>query len=133
MVVGMKIEGTPVLVFDNEGEYTPESMARLLAGPGFGGARDRPYDGQPWTAHGERGRQIVAGLTMRDIGDCIARGAVLSGLDDETPNIDRTAVIQAALVEIEKMMGIYPNVPDGPVRIPTLTIGVPSDPSKDAS
>jgi hypothetical protein len=122
-----------VLVFDNEGDYTPESMERLLAGQDWGGARDRPYDGQPWTAHGERGRQIVAGLTVRDIGDCIARGTVLlSGLDGETQNIDNR-VIEAALLEIEKMMGIYPNVPDGPVRIPMLTIGAVPDPPKGAS
>jgi hypothetical protein len=112
-----------MLVFDNEGEYTPENMERLLGAFGFGGKRDRPYNGQPWTANGARGQTIVTGLTMRDIADCFARGAVLAGLGDDTPNIDRDAVLQAGLCEIEKMMGIFPNVPDGPMRIPTLMIG----------
>jgi hypothetical protein len=123
----------PLLVFDGQGEFTAESMDALIASLGtYGGDRSRPYDGQPWTSHGARGKQPVAGLTMRDVGDCIARGAVLAGLVDETPGIDRDAVIQAALVEIEKMMGIYPNLPGGPVVIPTLTIGTP-EPPKDAS
>lgn len=123
----------PMLVFDGQGEYTAESMEALIASLGtYGGDRGRPYDGQPWTSHGDRGNHQVTGLTMRDVGDCIARGAVLAGLVDETPGIDRDAVIQAALVEIEKMMGIYPNLPGGPTVIPMLTIGTP-EPPKGAS
>lgn len=106
-----------VLVFDNQGDATPESMERLLEGCRFGGDRQRPYNGQPWTAHGVRGSATVVGLSMRDVGDCIARGAALSG-----ENI-RDAVIQNALCEIEKMMGTFPNVPDGPAVIPMLTLG----------
>jgi hypothetical protein len=117
----------PMLVFDNEGEYTEESMGRLLAGSEFGADRERPYDGQPWTAHGARGQTVISALTMRDIGDCIARGAVL--VDGSV----RPAVIQSALIEIEKLMGIYPNVPRGPLRIPMLTIGPAPEPPKDAS
>lgn len=122
-----------ILVFDNEGECTPESLERLLSGNGFGGRRDRPYSGQPWTAHGTRGETLVVGLTMRDIGDCIARGAHLARGPETDPGIDTTAVIQSVLIEIEKAMGIYPNVPDGPIRIPMLTIGPVTESPDDAS
>ncbi len=33
--------------------------------------RERPYNGQPWTDSGIRGKQEVKGLTMRDIQDCL--------------------------------------------------------------
>lgn len=116
-----------LLVFDNQGEATPESMECLLTGQPFGGDRGRPYDGQPWTAHGVRGNTAVSGLTMRDVADCIARGAAMAGDDI------RDAVIQSALCEIEKLMGIFPNVPDGPTVIPMLTIGPTPDPPDGAS
>jgi hypothetical protein len=118
-----------MLVFDNQGEYTPESMERLVddLGGSFGGDRGRPYAGQPWTASGQRGRAVVVGLTMRDIGDCIARGALMAG------DSVRDAAIQSALIEIEKVMGIYPNVPSGPVVIPMLVMGEPTEPPEDAS
>lgn len=116
-----------MLVFDNQGEYTQESMRRLLGADRYGGSKDRPYDGQPWTADGTRGRAPVEGVTMRDVADCIARGAALAG------DSIRDAVIQSALCEIEKMMGTFPNVPGGVAVIPTLTLGPPPDPPKGAS
>jgi len=131
--------------------------------------RERPYDGQPHTDFGIRGKTIVEGLTMRDISDCIVKGFLIaagkhsilsmpldeweknwnlsSGSDGEIvpkPNpemlerikknefvgdkvdlglwrysdlylieddFDPIAVIQNTLCEIEKMMGIFPNVP----------------------
>ncbi len=33
--------------------------------------RDRPYDGQPWTCYGERGKTEVKGITFRDMKDCL--------------------------------------------------------------
>jgi hypothetical protein len=40
--------------------------------------RDRPYDGQPQTGQGERGKTLVTGLTMRDISDCFVKGLLLA-------------------------------------------------------
>jgi len=85
--------------------------------------RDRPYDGQSHTEVGERGKQEVSGVTMRDVSDCIVR-AFLScgGIDRECPirddiytidlnEIDPGAVIKNTVCNIERLMGIYPNVP----------------------
>ena len=91
----------------------------------------RPYNGQPWTDAGERGKTEVRGLTMRDIGDCLAvafltscegpwRNLYESGQATwndvyeaiaADPDFDPVAVRQALTCEIEKRMGIYPNVP----------------------
>lgn len=84
--------------------------------------RDRPYNGQPHTDKGERGKTIVSGLTMRDVADCIVLGFLdAGGIYRERPiwddvysieeELDYIAVVQNALCHIEKMMGIYPNVP----------------------
>ncbi len=92
--------------------------------------RNRPYDGQPHTCVGARGKQLIHGLTMRDIADCFVRG-FLHAANEQFPDgyvyngnicrddlyridlnkIDPGAVIQNAGCEIEKMMGIWPNVP----------------------
>jgi hypothetical protein len=84
--------------------------------------RDRLYDGQPHTDTGERGRQEVHGVTMRDLRDCFIRGCYeSSGLaPSEYPStvyklpwdqMDPMAVIQNMLCNVEKLMGIYPNLP----------------------
>jgi len=85
--------------------------------------QNRPYDGQPHTDQGERGKQIVSGLTMRDISDCIVMGFLdCAGIHRKCPihddiyninldEIDPGAVIQSTLCWIEKKMGIFPNVP----------------------
>lgn len=85
--------------------------------------RNRPYDGQPHTDIGERGKTLVEGLTMRDVADCVVLGFLAcGGIDREVPvhddiysidleKIDPGAVIQNAVCNIEKMMGIFPNVP----------------------
>ena len=99
--------------------------------------RDRPYNGQPHTDTGERGRTEVKGITFRDLRDCYIRAWCLS-MGAEHPsnmpyyneaqkgesaalceedvyklkgNADRMAVFQNFSCEVEKLMGIYPNVP----------------------
>ena len=82
----------------------------------------REYSGQPWTDQGERGKRLVEGLTMRDIADCFIVGCFhASGLDREHyPNsvyelpwddISPIAVSQNMVCEIERKMGIFPNIP----------------------
>lgn len=91
--------------------------------------RIRPYTCQQPKRH----QQIVSGLTMRDISDCIIRGFLLSakhvnpkGYDKveagtcchedlygwNLNKIDPGAVLKNTGCEIEKMMGIYPNMLD---------------------
>lgn len=103
--------------------------------------RDRPYDGQPHTGFGVRGTTLVTGLTMQDISDCIAMGmlesSTNSALSDtvrrgiwtyndlyaiDLNEIDPLAVIQNALCNVEKMMGIYPNIPAIRWEIPVIEI-----------
>lgn len=72
--------------------------------------RERPYLGQPHTGWGERGRTKVEGLTMRDIGDCIARGFAEAVRENDKWTFNETCVVQNAMCNIEKMMGIFPNV-----------------------
>lgn len=91
--------------------------------------RDRPYDGQPQTDQGERGRQEVYGVTMRDVRDSFVIGAFEAAgfhfehTDDYTPiytgtiydlpwqEMDPGAAMSNAMCELERRMGIYPNVP----------------------
>lgn len=103
--------------------------------------RDRPYSGQPHTDNGVRGATEIRGVTFRDLRDCFIRaiflstGAeVISGKDmrpfyDEACKgefaalceddlygwdmnaIDPMAISQNLSCEIEKLMGIFPNVP----------------------
>lgn len=109
--------------------------------------RDRPYNGQMHTDTGERGKQIVSGVTIRDLRDCLLRSFFLcSGhisheryneankgeeaqlcdndlygwnLDD----IDPVALIQNFTCEVERVMGIFPNVPElGKVEIPCIDL-----------
>ncbi len=87
--------------------------------------RDRPYDGQAHTDGGVRGKTLVEGLTMRDVADCIVRGFLsCAGMERERPirddlysipdlnELDPGAVIQNAMCNVEKIMGIFPNVPE---------------------
>jgi len=93
----------------------------------------RPYDGQSHTDAGERGKTLVEGLTMRDVADCFARALFQSS--GEGPFYDASAVGDGCRLsnqdmhridlntispgawqnsltcEIEKMMGIFPNLP----------------------
>lgn len=87
--------------------------------------RRRPYNGQPHTSKGTRGMTEVKGLTMRDITDCFrialweACGSpqdAVSIYDLDLSDVDPVAIEQNLTCNIEKMMGIFPNVP-------RLTIG----------
>lgn len=84
--------------------------------------RTRPYDGQPHTAQGERGKTELQGLTYRDAQDCVLLGMFLaSGLGmSEWPDsvyrlslseMDPVAIAQNVCCELERRQGIYPNIP----------------------
>lgn len=97
--------------------------------------RDRPYNGQPHTDTGTRGATEVNGVTFRDLRDCYIRAwflasghvnlakykeankgenAVLCEQDLygwDLNKVDPIAVFQNFSCEVEKLMGIYPNVP----------------------
>lgn len=85
--------------------------------------RSRPYKGQPHTFDGERGKTEVKKLTFRDLKDCLIRAFYdSSGLPPhEYPKdvyqlpleaMDPIAICQNLCVEVEKVMGIYPNIPE---------------------
>jgi hypothetical protein len=122
----------------NQDEFRKEFRKELLfafkeiqGSSAFSLDRNRPYDGQPQTDMGTRGKTMVSGLTMRDISDCIVRGFLAASACDrkeagiperENPcfddvyqidgsKLDPGAVIQYSMCEVEKMMGIFPNVP----------------------
>jgi hypothetical protein len=99
--------------------------------------RARPYDGQPHTDTGIRGRTEIKGITFRDLRDCFIRAVCLSNggaHDDNMPFYreaekgehaalcendlyklkgiaDPMAICQNLCCEIERLMGIFPNVP----------------------
>lgn len=97
--------------------------------------RDRPYNGQSHTDKGIRGSTEVKGVTFRDLRDCMVRAFFLSAghirpahyneackgenaalcEDDlygwDLNKLDPVAVIQNFTCEVERIMGIYPNVP----------------------
>ncbi len=97
---------------------------------------DRPYLGQPHTATGVRGMYEIRGITFRDLRDCYIRAVLLSAYDlvpalyyeaKKGPDavlcendlygfngdeLDPMAIAQNLLCEVEKIMGIFPNVPD---------------------
>lgn len=98
-------------------------------------SRDRPYSGQPHTGCGVRGATEIKGVTFRDLRDAFIRAACLAShhlnpaLYEEATKgekaalcdndihsldwsrIDPTAVSQNLSCEIERIMGIFPNVP----------------------
>jgi hypothetical protein len=103
--------------------------------------RDRPYNGQVHTATGARGATEIRGVTFRDLRDCFVRAVLLStggevidgvnmrpryeeackGQDAvlcendlygfNLDKLDVMAISQNLSCEIERAMGIYPNVP----------------------
>lgn len=119
-----------VEVGNNALEYDQRSMRR-----------DRPYNGQAHTDTGIRGATEVKGITFRDVRDCFIRAVlqstgagVLDGVDmnsryneackgenallDENDlygfnsNLISLGAVQKNLAcEIERVMGIYPNIP----------------------
>lgn len=96
--------------------------------------RDRPYNGQPHTDTGIRGKTEIKGITFRDLRDCYIRAIFLScgELKPEHYNeankgenavlceddlygwdfnkLDPMAISQNLSCEIEKLMGIFPNI-----------------------
>lgn len=104
--------------------------------------RDRPYNGQPHTSTGERGRTEIKGVTFRDLRDCFVRAVLLSAGGQEIKGVnlrprydeagkgegavlcendlygfdldklDPVAIVQNLCCEVERIMGIYPNVPE---------------------
>lgn len=112
--------------------FLSDAMSQCQGSSAYSNDRNRPYDGQPHTDSGARGKTELKGLTFRDVGDCFIKGALLSNgpnqpelyeramtdtwLPDDVykldwNNIDPIAVWQNMPVEMEKMMDIYPNVP----------------------
>lgn len=76
-------------------------------------ATERPYSGQPWTAHGKRGKRLIVGLTMRDIGDCAVTAFNRTRMRDPGApigSIDAEALGQEVLMLVEHLMGIFPNI-----------------------
>lgn len=108
--------------------------------------RSRPYTGQPWTDTGIRGATEIRGITFRDLRDayiramCLSSGggspkdaalydeankgelATLSAADVFTidADLDPIAVFQNLSCEVEKLMGIWPNVPPLSDNDPTI-------------
>jgi hypothetical protein len=97
--------------------------------------RDRPYSGQLHTDTGVRGATKIEGVTFRDLRDCFIRAVCLSAghLDKELyaeadkgedaalcendlykldlNQLDPMAIFQNLSCEVERIMGIFPNVP----------------------
>lgn len=98
--------------------------------------RDRPYSGQAHTSTGIRGATEVKGITFRDLRDCFIRAIFLSAshLNEELyaeadkgedaaicendvfkldlNKLDPIAIWQNLGCEVERLMGIFPNVPN---------------------
>jgi len=96
-------------------------------------APERPHSGQTHTFTGDRGRQEINGISVRDVADCMVKGLAWSANDQLTDEararidadqftyeelydlnlslIDPIAAVQNLIVEIEKRMNIFPNVP----------------------
>lgn len=94
--------------------------------------RNRPYKGQPQTDSGARGQTEIKGITFRDLRDCFILAAFQAANDQLTPEryaeikagkvclndiykldlnkLDPLAWAQNMSCNVEKMMGIYPNV-----------------------
>ena len=67
----------------------------------FGGDSQRPYAGQAHTWTGVRGTAKAPSMTLRDLGDRIARGLAWLEDDEHGSHLDITALVQSALLEIE--------------------------------
>jgi hypothetical protein len=115
-------------MINRETEQTADPSREDAAAIGLGtehiADRSRPFDKAPQTFIGERGKQEVNGVTVRDVADCVAKAWLDStghhGKPDPTYadiylapvfRPDPMAIVQNACVELEKRMGIFPNVP----------------------
>jgi hypothetical protein len=109
-----------------------DALSECDGSSAYSNDRERPYDGQPHTDYGERGRTEIKGITFRDLRDCFIKGCLLACGDKQPAlyarvedgnwlpediykinfnEVDPVAIAQNMSVEVEKMMGIYPNVP----------------------
>lgn len=106
-------------------------------------SRYRNYGGQHQTFQGSRGGLQVKGLTTRDISDCIVRSFLKCSRDQlvemsseeehdrkmsrdeyeyntlyklDLNKLDPIAVLQNTVCEIEKMMDVYPYLPEFIIR-----------------
>lgn len=115
-IIGNLEEDSPEELMKKIGDFMDPGDQRNLF-------RNRAYDGQMHTTMGERGKTEVKGITMRDIRDCYIKACYeSSGLpEEEWPRtvfgldfnvMDPIAVAQNLTCNIEKMMGIFPNVPE---------------------
>jgi len=108
---------------DDFGTFLSKAIDDCLGSSAYSMERDRPYDGQPHTSAGERGKTKVEGVTFRDVSDCIILGLLESTGEPlkENPvendvysvdwnDIDFMAVVKNSLIRIEKLMNIYPNI-----------------------
>jgi hypothetical protein len=110
--------------------------------------RSRPFNGQPHTDTGQRGATEICGITFRDLRDCFIRAYCLSlggttvknqahyeeALKGERAALcendlfqldgqpDPIAVCQNLSCEIERLMGIFPNVPKLKRRPPSSPV-----------
>lgn len=108
--------------------------------------RNRLYNGQLHTYKGLRGQQIVSGITIRDLSDCLLRSFFLcSGHINsdkyteackgeeaklcendlygwDLDKIDPVALIQNFTCEVEKIMGIFPNLSKIKSEIPCIDL-----------
>lgn len=125
----------PMIAGGNLEDNAEEVMANLAEAIKDDDVLDpkRPYRGQQPL----RAAQGVSGLTMRDVADCLIRAMLLCLSDDKMyervnegicthddlyhaegwDDIDPGSVLQNLGCEIEKHMGIYPNLLDGSVII----------------
>lgn len=76
--------------------------------------RDPPYTGQPHTSYGERGRTEVKGIKFSDLYQAVSVAIKQSCMDKaefDALRIDPEAVAQNLSCEVERLMGIFPNIP----------------------
>ena len=112
----------------NDFELTPDNFEQIL--------KDVLHEPQPHTDAGKRGEYIVNGITIRQIAECVLRGMLDGGtlyheqdksidtvhlgyhqlLDliydvEWIDGFDPVAIQQNVTCHIEKVLGIFPNVP----------------------
>lgn len=137
-----QLEGMGIPVFDMSDPGLLGKIEDAIGGNHHNMRRDRPYTGQPWTHSGIRGATEIKGITFRDLRDCYIRAILLAtggfeinGVnlkprykealkgedavlcendiwDLDMNKISPTAIANALGTEIEKIMGIFPNLPE---------------------
>ena len=72
-----------------------------------------PYNGQPHTSYGERGKVEIKGIKFSDLYQAISVAIKQSCVNEEEFDkipIDVEAVAQNLNCNVEKLMGIFPNI-----------------------